>query len=1327
MNTTKNLNRSENPWLGLKSYSEGKKIYGRDKEIEELSQKILYNTQTIIYGRSGIGKSSLLKAGVFPILRRNGYFPVYVRFVHEEGQGNYTNQIITAIEESLTRLKIEDLSAPDSDMYKIVQGYKVEVVPVNNVNREECLWEYFHRHQFFYKLHEEGESHPIVPILIFDQFEEIFTLQKDENIIKKFFDELAGLLNNVCPKYLLQSTFEVEKINSLPGRSSLIKKGLIQREKRWDYIDETNLHIVLSLREDFLSYLERNIEHIPSLKHNRYCLLPLNEDQAAEVIMQPVPGLISVEVAKDIISKVTGVSPCKFEIDDNPELEVDSAILSLFLSELYVRKGDDANISRELVELFGTNIISDFYEKTVGDRNMISESSIRYLEKRLVTRDERRDSIFKEQALRNGVSDEELHYLIACRLLHQYPWRDGIRIEFSHDVLCPIVIERRKTREEILEKQRLHETYLKMKKEKQRLMYVLLLTFFSIFFAALFIYDGWFDVKVQRYAQIIKERTWMKGLKPLSKHEASYLNYHYVFYKTGRWAEYPDSVEARNGYDELTPDHNTGTYLVNHLDHSDNHADATMVNKLKNVVKWVLESDKTQKFCIQEKAFDKDGKLIFSFNNSKKENDSVFISTYVDEYGFPIIMRDSCYIYLRTTMDKQGREILQEFFNDKGFPVMNKDGAFQTARDYFPNGVQKYEASLFLNGHRMIDRVENCGWEILELAENGIDGVLSIYFDADEKPCRINDGTMFKRSEYDEHGRVIKETYWQTEYTGENKDIIKLALEEQVIELQPDTNIYGVHGYVQKFNRHGQDTLFYAIDISGNPIKASNRDFVKIRRQYDDKGHLIEEFGVDENGNNIWEQFVKYTTDDKISFQKSYYLITNSDTLMNYHLYWDKSKNRKIEKNYFNDGYYTYKEFDTNDRILMEARYETNTDYPIGDTDGLHKTIIEYEYDKEHRRLIQTKHYFNKDGNICGYAGKSSYFKEVTIIDSLLHTQTAISYTTADVFASGVDTSPKPIEILYRGIERLYNSDFTIPLAETSLDIHGDKCRTYENGAYYYQVKYIKSILPSHAEESHGYYALNEFGEPSLIRNQGNLYSTYYDHVQFDEYGHKIEDEELNRPLFAAIETQADIGFNSGDILVQQDNWIWWKSGSFDNLDLEPQPNIEHHFKVLRFNESTKEYDVVEINIPKGDERVTKIEYKKFYMTKAEEKRVHKTMSDKVYGHMFEFVPYENAALYERGMHSAALVLSVNDWDMTSHYGGVRDSFINVLKQQIKDVNHVVVYDEELEEVQTYVVDCDTFGVYINSYNVKPGYYELLKEKMLQNKNKATSSYNDKK
>lgn len=76
---------SKNPWLGLKSYSEGKRLYGRDSDIDDLSQKIIYNTQTVIYGKSGIGKSSLLKAGIFPILRRNGFSPyMYVWFTKKD-------------------------------------------------------------------------------------------------------------------------------------------------------------------------------------------------------------------------------------------------------------------------------------------------------------------------------------------------------------------------------------------------------------------------------------------------------------------------------------------------------------------------------------------------------------------------------------------------------------------------------------------------------------------------------------------------------------------------------------------------------------------------------------------------------------------------------------------------------------------------------------------------------------------------------------------------------------------------------------------------------------------------------------------------------------------------------------------------------------------------------------------------------------------------------------------------------------------------------------------------------------------------------------------
>ena len=129
-------------------------------------------------------------------------------------------------------------------------------------------------------------------------------------------------------------------------------------------------------------------------------------------------------------------------------------------------------------------------------------------------------------------------------------------------------------------------------------------------------------------------------------------------------------------------------------------------------------------------------------------------------------------------------------------------------------------------------------------------------------------------------------------------------------------------------------------------------------------------------------------------------------------------------------------------------------------------------------------------------------------------------------------------------------------------------------------------------------------------------------------------------------------------------------------------------------------------------------------MTKAEEKRVYDIMRKKVYNHIFEFVPDENGAMYERGMRSPALVLSVNDWDMIRHFGGDGDSLVNVLKQYKDSVKQITVYDEDLEEVQTYIVDSDTLGVRIESYSVRPKYYNQLRQKLLKSRGIDTSSIN---
>ena len=71
----------ENPWLGLSSYGEETRAYfhGRDEETAELARRVQRKLLTVLFGQSGLGKTSLLRAGLVPRLRGDAYCPVYVR------------------------------------------------------------------------------------------------------------------------------------------------------------------------------------------------------------------------------------------------------------------------------------------------------------------------------------------------------------------------------------------------------------------------------------------------------------------------------------------------------------------------------------------------------------------------------------------------------------------------------------------------------------------------------------------------------------------------------------------------------------------------------------------------------------------------------------------------------------------------------------------------------------------------------------------------------------------------------------------------------------------------------------------------------------------------------------------------------------------------------------------------------------------------------------------------------------------------------------------------------------------------------------------------
>ena len=451
----------KNPWLGLESYKEGEILYGRDDDIRDLSQCVLNDTDTLLYGKSGIGKSSILNAGVLPAARRNGYLPVLIRLSHKE-KHSYLHQInqaiLNAILHSLTGDFGTDVSITNGD-YALndAQSLIREVVSCKDTEAE-SFYEYFHRHTF-----HNANGDRLKLLIIFDQFEEIFTLQDDVQKKKNFFTHLADLLNDIMPDELQQkveiSSDTQEEI--IVGEESDFENifddlNLGVENSLPEYVTDNDIHFVFTIREDFLSEFEYYSAAIPSLKQNRYGLRPINEEQAAQIILRPVPELIDESVAKLIIEKITGKND--FKIDGVPELEVDSAVLSLYLNRLYEAKGGDT-ITRDLVEQKGGEIISDFYNDALSD---ISDSTIEYLEDMLLNGQGRRDNITVYDAINDG-NISELELDILCnkkKILRQFNYAGDLRIEYVHDILCPIV-ERNKAERRIVAEEKSQNKKLK--------------------------------------------------------------------------------------------------------------------------------------------------------------------------------------------------------------------------------------------------------------------------------------------------------------------------------------------------------------------------------------------------------------------------------------------------------------------------------------------------------------------------------------------------------------------------------------------------------------------------------------------------------------------------------------------------------------------------------------------------------------------------------------------------------------------------------------------------------------------------------------------------
>src|SRR6185369_3383241 len=113
-----------NPWPGLAAYDEASQGYfhGREDDAVDLLRLIRVSPLTVLYGKSGLGKSSLLQAGVFPQLRGEHYLPVYVRVdFSDRAHCPPLEQVARRLEEEVARAGAEcPAREPDEGLWQFL-------------------------------------------------------------------------------------------------------------------------------------------------------------------------------------------------------------------------------------------------------------------------------------------------------------------------------------------------------------------------------------------------------------------------------------------------------------------------------------------------------------------------------------------------------------------------------------------------------------------------------------------------------------------------------------------------------------------------------------------------------------------------------------------------------------------------------------------------------------------------------------------------------------------------------------------------------------------------------------------------------------------------------------------------------------------------------------------------------------------------------------------------------------------------------------------------------------------------------------------------------
>ncbi|WP_020535630.1 hypothetical protein [Lewinella cohaerens] len=391
-------------------------FYGRKPEAHRLRRLIEDKQLTVLYGRSGYGKSSLLNAAVLPKMEEQGYHLINVRLGAWTPQSTNTplRSTVQAIAENpanLDKTILDDLVQWDNSLWYYTKTFSI------NTKRPKLLF-------------------------VFDQFEELFTYPKKE--IELYENSLSELLKTSLPQRYRDQLKQKKEL-----------EGHAQRDSVFQRLD---IKIVIAIRSNRFHLLERLSPALPDILQNTLELDALEREGARSAIVGPAaekegdydtpPFSYAPEIQEEILDfltqegKIEGIllqMLCSyFErlIIKDPQKK------SIEISDLLVSttKNDEfGNGMEEIVDIYYRDRIDDLPDEQ-------EETVKRFIEDNLVQKvgnGGMRLSMHQAQIKeRFGIEAETLNALVFNGLLRTEPFlRGGVTYELTHDRLITPVLK----------------------------------------------------------------------------------------------------------------------------------------------------------------------------------------------------------------------------------------------------------------------------------------------------------------------------------------------------------------------------------------------------------------------------------------------------------------------------------------------------------------------------------------------------------------------------------------------------------------------------------------------------------------------------------------------------------------------------------------------------------------------------------------------------------------------------------------------------------------------------------------------------------------------